>query len=188
MAVKSNLFSRIKNDRQKINLPNLLTLSRMMILTPLVLFFLIEARPVMAGIFFILASLTDLLDGYLARKWDQVSVTGKILDPVSDKVLVLSPLLILGIDYDLPWVIVITIFLREFIVSFGRELLENRENLRASVSVSYLGKIKTWVQCVAISYTIFQLPFSLWLMWIAVFFTVVSGFDYFVKYRLAVKK
>lgn len=182
MRWQFHFIRSIKNDRQKKNIPNLITLIRMMILTPLVLLFLIEKMSLAAGVIFILAGLTDLLDGYLARGWKQVSITGKILDPIADKILVLVPLLVLAINYGLPWLIVVIIFIREFIVSYSRELLEDKENLRGCISVSWLGKIKVWAQCLGIAYTIFQFPYFVEVMWVAVFFTVGSAVDYGMKY------
>lgn len=178
----------IENDRKKKNLPNLLTLIRVMPLTLLVLVFLIIEKPYLAGFFFILAAITDLVDGYTARKRKQVTETGKILDPIADKIFILVPLAALAALYGLSWTIVIIIASREFAVSLGRDWIDNREKLRGCISVGLLGKLKMWTQSIGVIYAIFQGPYFNKVMWVAVFFTVVSGLEYGFKVLRRIKE
>lgn len=134
------------------SLPNILTFSRILIIPILVASFYIEGRMyhwVAAGLF-LLASVTDFFDGYLARAWSAQSNLGKFLDPIADKLLVAAAILMLvHFDdigrYDI--IPAIAILCREILVSGLREFLAK---LNVSVPVSNLAKIKTAVQMVAL--------------------------------------
>lgn len=163
-------------------------------LTILVLYFLIREDPLFtlspcyyAGFFFIAASILDALDGYYARSRKQVTETGKLLDPIADKVLVLISLVALT-KHGLSWAIFIIIAVREFAISYGREWIDSQEKLRGCIAVDTLGKLKMVTQCFGVTYAIFHLPYFNEVMWVAVFFTVISGIDYGIKLRKAVKK
>lgn len=188
---------------KKMNLPNKITISRI-ILIPLFLVvilvpewgnmsFLGAEMPVahfVAALIFILASTTDWVDGYYARKYDMVTNLGKFLDPLADKLLVSAALIVL-VDLELaPSWIVIVIISREFAVTGLRLVLAGEGEV---VAANILGKIKTWAQIVAISAlllhnTIFELlsiPFDVLSLWVALLFTVWSGWDYFAKNKNA---
>lgn len=137
---------------------------------------------------FIIASTTDWIDGYYARKLNMVTNLGKFLDPLADKLLVLAALLVL-VDLDLiygqTW-IVIVIISRELAVTGLRAILAGSGEI---VAAATLGKIKTWAQIIAISalllhnlpFALVSLPFANIMLWIALFFTVWSGWEYFAK-------
>lgn len=135
------------------NLPNLLTLLRIVLIPVLIVIYYVPfswAHGV-AAIIFALASFTDWLDGYLARKLKQMSPFGAFLDPVADKLLVaISLLLLVGggdINYiTLPAIIIVG---REIVISALREWMAEVGS-RASVTVSYIGKVKTTVQMIAL--------------------------------------
>ena len=100
------------------NMPNRLTISRM-VMVPFFVAFMLTGHNVIAGFIFIIASLTDTLDGYLARKNNQITVFGKFMDPLADKLLVCSALICLTVRANNPvpaWIVII-IIAREFIIS-----------------------------------------------------------------------
>lgn len=170
------------------NLANKLTLVRI-ILVPVFMFALLTKIPygefIAAGVF-ILAAITDGLDGYIARKHNQVTKLGKFMDPLADKLLVTAALVSL-VEMRLlaAWVAFIIIG-REFLVTGIRAVAASEGIV---ISASKLGKYKTITQIVAIVATIINnypfhmlnIPFQSIAMVIAVFFTIVSGVDYFMK-------
>jgi len=167
------------------NLPNMLTFSRIVLIPFLVLFFYLPVKWGMAAatLVFVLAALTDWLDGYLARRWDQTSPLGAFLDPVADKLMVATALvLIVQADPEfwlaLPAVVIIG---REIAISALREWMAEL-GARANVAVSEIGKVKTAAQMVAIALLIYRddvwgLPvytIGLVLLYIAVLLTLWS--------------
>ena len=165
------------------NTPNKLTLLRV-ILVPIFMVFMLYpivpfARLIGAAIF-VIASLTDFLDGYLARKNGEVTNFGKIMDPLADKMLVTAALLCLTAEGAAsPWISVI-ILAREFIVSGIRISAASEGNV---IAASQWGKLKTVWQMISI---VLALVFGahLWIelcLWLAAVLTVISGVDYLVK-------
>ena len=170
------------------NLPNKLTTFRV-ILIPFFVFFMLA--PDMTGInnyiavaIFIVASLTDLLDGKIARKYNLVTNFGKFMDPLADKLLVCSALIAL-VDFDkvAAWIVII-IIAREFIISGFRLIAADNGVV---IAASYWGKFKTTFQMIMIILLILDLnyPFSgvvnMVVTYIALILTVVSLIDYIVK-------
>ena len=135
-------------------LPNILTVARMIAAPMVALVFLILPRPFAdwaAMTIFLLASLTDYVDGYLARVWNQISRFGAMLDPIADKaVVVIALAVILGIHCITAWTLipVVAILLREVFVSGLREFLGHQAG---TLKVTPLAKWKTMVQMVAIT-------------------------------------
>ncbi len=148
------------------SLPNILTFSRILLIPILVIVFYLpwQGAHLLATGIFIVASLTDWLDGYLARKWKQTTMLGAFLDPVADKVLVSTCLLLLvgakDIDYiTLPAIVIVG---REIVISALRELMAEWGK-RTSVAVGFLGKVKTTLQMISI---ILLLAFNPELTWL----------------------
>ena len=174
------------------NIPISLTLARI-VLVPLVMVFLISSSRVhvlIAAVIFIAASLTDWLDGLIARRRNQVTTLGKLLDPVADKLLVAAALIsLVQIDKVPAWMVVVFIG-REFAVTALRWI---SAWVGVIVPVSTLAKYKTASQYVAITLLIVDkgvppvadVPFH-WLaygaLWGALLLTVVSGADYFYRF------
>jgi CDP-diacylglycerol--glycerol-3-phosphate 3-phosphatidyltransferase len=170
-------------------LPNLLTLSRILVLPPLIACLWIGGetfRWVALGLY-ALASITDYLDGYLARTLKAQSAFGRLLDPIADKLLVGACLLILSaLHYISGWTVLaaLVILLREILVSGLREFLAE---IRIGMPVSRLAKWKTTVQLLAIGFLIIGGDAPAWTraqligevgLWLAAGFTLVTGWDY----------
>lgn len=171
-----------------LNVPNTLSLIRVF-LAPLVLLFLSLriTRPIIHGVscgdaiaaaVFIIASLTDAFDGYIARKYKLVTTLGKFIDPLADKVLVIAAMLALIELGRLPAWIVMVIITREFIVT-GLRLVAAAEGV--VIAASKGGKLKTVCQIIALIMLILNIPGGMILMWIAMILTVWSGMDYLIK-------
>jgi cardiolipin synthase len=178
------------------NIPNLLTYARILAVPLIVVCFFIEGRlqssdfARWAGLaIFIIASITDYLDGYLARIWNQTSNIGKMLDPIADKLLIASVLLLMAADGTIAgWSLwaAITILCREILVSGLREYLAA---LKVSVPVTRIAKWKTTAQMFALAFLLAGpagdkvLPYTteigITLLWIAAILTIYTGYDYF---------
>ncbi|MCI8566111.1 MAG: CDP-diacylglycerol--glycerol-3-phosphate 3-phosphatidyltransferase [Lachnospiraceae bacterium] len=168
------------------NLPNKLTMLRVCLIPFFVVFMLTdlagEASRYAALAIFIAASLTDLADGKIARKYNLVTNFGKFMDPLADKLLVCSALICLIQTGQLPAWYVIIIIAREFIIS-GFRLIASDNGI--VIAASYWGKFKTTSQMILIVLMILNLP-ALTLVtqifyWIALVLTVVSLIDYMKK-------
>ncbi|MDA8441942.1 MAG: CDP-diacylglycerol--glycerol-3-phosphate 3-phosphatidyltransferase [Peptococcaceae bacterium] len=180
------------------NLPNKLTLARI-ILIPVFMVFLLLKLPKTQEVFlniaaaiFLIASVTDGLDGYIARKRKQVTRLGQFMDPLADKLLVSAALIsLVELQQVRAW-IAWAIIGREFAVT-GLRAIAAAEGV--VISASKLGKVKTITQIVAISaYLLRDWPLSLigikispWFIYVALIFTVISGLDYIIKSRKLLK-
>ena len=167
------------------NLPNKLTVLRV-IMIPFFVFFYLTGNVVIADILFIVASLTDMLDGKIARKYNLVTNFGKFMDPLADKLLVAAALICFVELRRIPAWIVLIIISREFIIS-GFRLIAADSNV--VIAASYWGKFKTVFQMVMVCLMIANLGtvwvWMRWLtdicMWVALGLTVISLVDYILK-------
>ena len=174
------------------NLPNKLTVLRVILIVPFVVCMLVpslgETGMYAAVAIFIIASLTDLLDGKITRKYNLVTNFGKFMDPLADKLLVCSALICLVELSKIPAWIVIVIIAREFIIS-GFRLIASDNGV--VIAASYWGKFKTTFQIVMICLMIADLAALSLLtnivMWAALILTVVSLVDYLMKNKDVMK-
>lgn len=180
------------------NIPNLLTYGRILAVPLIVLCFFLEGKLQSSDfarwaalIIFALASITDFFDGYLARIWNQTSNIGRMLDPIADKLLVATCLILMAADTEKTiagwslWAAII-ILCREILVSGLREYLAE---LKVSVPVTRIAKWKTTVQMLALAFLLAGpagdkvLPYTtelgILLLWVAALLTIYSGYDYF---------
>lgn len=187
----------------KMNLPNKLTIFRVILIVPFIILLLGgEAGwfgvnrlipDAVALAVFIIASLTDLIDGKIARKYNLVTNFGKFMDPLADKLLVCAALIALVELSRIPAWVVIIIISREFIIS-GFRLIAADNNV--VIAASYWGKFKTTFQMVMVCLMLLDLswvlpwwkPLTNLIMWIALALTVISLVDYLVKNKDVMKE
>ncbi|MBI2651522.1 CDP-diacylglycerol--glycerol-3-phosphate 3-phosphatidyltransferase [Candidatus Woesearchaeota archaeon] len=160
------------------SIPNQISFIRILLIPIFVIFLLadIPYKDYFAAFIFIVLSLSDALDGYIARKKKQVTGIGKIIDPIADKLLISAALIFL-VDRVQLWMAVI-IIVRELVITAARIFFLPK---KVVIGASKLGKIKTISQIVAILAVILDVRFNWLLMLIAVIITVVSGLDYIIK-------
>jgi len=169
-----------------LNLPNTLALFRIA-LAPLMLWFLVDRDNTLfatwhpswldyfAGLIFVIASVTDFFDGYIARKWEQMTKLGSILDPLADKMLVLAGFIgLMVIDRASAWAVFL-ILSREFFITGLRVVAVSEDK---NVASTMAGKVKTVVQMIAIGFLLMNWPFATTILWIAVALTLYSGYEY----------
>ncbi len=174
------------------NLPNKLTMFRVILIPCFIVFLLVPITPYdkwIALAIFIIASLTDLLDGKIARKYNLVTNFGKFMDPLADKLLVCSALICLIELNKIPSWMVIIIIAREFIISGFRLVAADNGVV---IAASYWGKFKTTFQMVAVCLLIADIEVlklvTQTVLWIAVILTVVSLIDYLLKNKDVMKE
>lgn len=169
------------------NLANKLTLLRIFLIPVFMVFLLNKipyGAPIAAGIF-IIAAITDTLDGYVARKRNEITNLGKFMDPLADKLLVSAALISLVQMGRLSAWIVTIIIAREFTISILRAVAAAEGRV---IAASWWGKAKTISQITAIiaillnnfPFNHINFPFDIIMMWISVIFTIVSGVDYII--------
>lgn len=170
----------------KLNVPTLLTLFRVILIPVFVLLFYLPFSwtHFAAALVFFIASLTDWLDGYLARRWKQTTKFGAFLDPVADKVMVAAALVLVVEHYHTYWITLPAIIMiaREIIISALREWMAELGD-RNKVAVSWLGKVKTTSQMIALigllwRYNSYMEIFSILALYVAAILTVWSMWQY----------
>lgn len=190
------------------NTPNKLSLIRIILIPIMIFLYLASFIPygkIIAIIVFVLASLTDMLDGYIARKTNSVTNLGKLLDPIADKLLVMSGLVLVVCDYTIPYpygvIVAILIIGRELLISAFRQIAASQNVI---MSADSFGKLKTITQDIAIPY-LFLIAFfnssqvissstlnilqivGYCLIGVATLFTILSGANYIIKNRNVIK-
>ncbi|MCX7885390.1 MAG: CDP-diacylglycerol--glycerol-3-phosphate 3-phosphatidyltransferase [Caloramator sp.] len=164
------------------NLANKITMLRI-ILVPIFLFILtikVKYGTFIAAVVFIIAALTDTLDGYIARSRNQVTKFGKFMDPLADKLIVTAALISLVEMKKLQTWVVMIIIAREFAIT-GLRAVAASEGI--VIAASKWGKAKTVLQIIAIVAALIEFPYNNILIFIAVIITVISGIDYIYKNR-----
>ena len=174
-----------------LNLPNVLTLIRIL-LVPVVVVALLDATPngsILAAAVFALAAITDGVDGYLARSRQSITNFGKVMDPIADKLLIAAALIsLVSLDRLAAWVAMV-IIAREFAVSALRVAAGQ---MGVIIPASRLGKVKTVVQVAAVFALIAVDDTGLWwvqaLVYLMVLVTLASGADYFLNFRRRIEE
>ena len=173
-----------------LNLPNILAFIRLL-MGPLMLWLLAyrDSAPLVsidaswldyfAALAFVLASVTDFFDGYIARMCDQITALGKIIDPLADKMLMLAAFLGLVVLGRADVFAVFLILSREFFITGLRVMIVSEGK---DVSASWMGKVKTVAQMFAIGFLTMDWPGGTALLWIAVAITLYSGYEYVRDY------
>lgn len=175
-----------KAKPKNLNIPNILAFIRLLLAPVMFLFLVNQDASIFQGIhqswlnyfaafIFVLASATDFFDGHIAREFDQITVIGKILDPLADKMLTLAGflgLMMQGIAS--PWAIFL-IITRELFIT-GLRVSAVSEGI--DIAASWMGKVKTVVQMVAIGFLLMHWTGGTLLLWIAVGLTLYSGYEY----------
>jgi CDP-diacylglycerol--glycerol-3-phosphate 3-phosphatidyltransferase len=163
--------SPIISNSPHYTIPNLLTMMRVVLIPIFIVVYYLpfDGRYLLAAVLFALAGITDWFDGYLARKWGQVTKLGAFLDPVADKLMVAVALVVLVEAHASVWLTLpaLVIISREITISALREWMAE-VGKRANVAVSFLGKVKTTVQMVAITGLLAKDPMMLdWVVMLA---------------------
>ena len=177
------------------NLPNKLTILRTILVPVFIVMYLtswIDGNQYYAAGIFVIASLTDFFDGYLARKYNQVTTFGKFMDPLADKLLVCAALICFLADpqTNMPAWVVIIIISREFIIS-GFRLVAAEKGV--TIAASYWGKVKTFVQMAMSIFLVFHFQAEVFriiesiLIYASVILTIISLVDYIYKNRGVMK-
>ena len=169
----------------KLNLPTLLTLSRIVLIPVFV--FSVYLHPIIGALVFSIASLTDFLDGYFARRSGDITKFGIILDPIADKFLVISALIVLVDMERLAAWIAIIIIVREFLVTGLRVVALSKDII---IPAELGGKIKTGVQiaavlCLILNRSLFNInlyDIGIVLIWLALVLSLVSGVKYTISF------
>lgn len=199
MSLLKKSFNRLSGTTDKeaiLNFPNRITMFRISIIP--VLFFLLlspgETGSLVIATLFVIAALTDLLDGYLARKYEIVTVMGKFLDPIADKLIVnTAMILMIPIGRISAWIVAV-IIIRDFIVD-GIRAIASTEGV--VIQASNLGKQKTLCQIFAVTALMIHYPFfgadahavGTVILYLALVLSVYSGVHYFMEfYREIVRK
>ena len=175
-----------KMNSPKMNIPNKITFARIALIPVFiaVLCLPVRHRHVIAAALFALISATDAVDGYIARKKNQITVLGKFIDPLADKLLVSAALIFLighGVEAWMAFVIIA----REFAVLGIRIVAASNNKV---IAAGGLGKIKTILQIIAVIAVLLSSEFGWYIMLIAVLFTVISGIEYFRQAGKFLKK
>jgi len=176
------------------NLPNALTSIRILLIPVFILLFLSPGplRSVGAAVIFAIAALTDLLDGYLARRWKQITRLGKLLDPIADKLLILSALILL-VDFDRVSAWIAIVLIGREVAMTGLRAIASSEGI--VISAEPMGKYKLAIQVAAVVLLIldYQAPyvnFRAWgtaLLWISMILAVSSAIQYGMKYLTLIR-
>ncbi len=177
-----------------LNLPNLLAFLRIL-LAPIMFWIILNPSLFTdagyhiswsyftASLIFVLASVTDFFDGYIAREWNQMTMLGAIIDPLADKMLTIAAFLgLMMVGSASAWAIYIIIIRELFITGIRTVALSEGLDIKASWS----GKVKTVLQMIAIGFLLMHWSFGTELLWLAVALTLYSGFEYLWGFKKAI--
>ncbi len=159
-----------------LNYPNTLTVVRLLLI-PVYLYFFLQGEYILSGVFFSLSGVTDFLDGYLARKYNMETDLGRLLDPLADKLTLISILAVLIYMDLLPRVITITLLTREVFVLFGSGIMYLMG--KDLIEPTRLGKISIFLLYVAIAASLLDIKFfDMLLFYVVIPINIISALDY----------
>ncbi|AFK86497.1 MULTISPECIES: CDP-alcohol phosphatidyltransferase family protein [Thermoanaerobacterium] len=169
------------------NIPNTLTLIRFVLIPVFVYsFFYINNGNIYAAVVFLISGITDVLDGYIARHYNQITKVGILMDPLADKLMIITVLLSLWAKGVIPFFIILIVIIKEVTMIIGAFILYKRRDI--TIPANRFGKTATLLFYVAIIFSIFDWPYGLTLMIIALLLALVAFFIYSIEFRLYNKK
>ncbi len=171
------------------NLPNTLTLVRFLLVGVYAFFYFNEGlanNEMWAFLIFLLAGLTDMLDGEIARRHNQITKWGKMMDPLADKLMLMTVLICLFIDHRIPLWAVSVVVLKELMMIFGVALLYGKKKI--VVQSNFYGKFATVLFYIAITALVFDFRYADYILWAAIVSTVVSSLQYAYAYSAIVRR
>lgn len=168
-------------------MPNLLTALRLLLIPVFVYFFFSPYRygVEIAVTVFILSGLTDVLDGYIARRYNQITKLGIVLDPLADKLMLITVLISVTISNNIPLWIIVVVVLKELLMIFGGISLYNQNH--AVIPANKFGKISTLLSYIAILSVLFELPFNKIVLYVYVGTSILALVVYLNAF-LAIKR
>jgi cardiolipin synthase len=164
-----------------LNLPNMLTISRF-ILIPIYLIFFFQGYIKIAFFIMVIAGLTDILDGYLARTRGQVTQLGVMLDPLADKTMMIAVIVSLLISGMIPWQAALAMFIRDIGMITGSAFFHFRG--KKTVPANVMGKLTTVLYYLAVLLIIFKLPYAITYLWFVVVVSFLTAIIYIVQFSL----
>jgi cardiolipin synthase (CMP-forming) len=162
------------------NLPNFLTFVRFMLI-PLYVFVFVSDYKIIAFLIVVLAGVTDVLDGYIARKRDQVTPIGAMLDPLADKCMMITVIISLVLTNMIPWLAAVFMFIRDVGMILGSAIFHFRG--KRTVPANVMGKLTTVLVYFAFLFIFFEVPFAIPFLWIVIVFSFVTSMIYIVLFR-----
>ncbi len=162
------------------NLPNLLTMFRF-VLIPVYVYFILQGMLYEGLAVVIVAGITDVLDGYIARKRQQVTMIGKMLDPLADKTLMIVVVLSFVYLRFIPWQAALVLFIREAGMIAGSAIFHFRGY--KTVPANVLGKLTTVLYYIAILFIFLQFEFAVTYLWIVIIFSFLTSIVYVMQFR-----
>lgn len=169
------------------NIPNMITIIRFVLIPFFIYsFFYIPNGNVIAAMIFILSGLSDILDGYIARHYNQITQIGILMDPLADKLMILTVLFSLWIKNIIPFFIILIVLIKEIIMILGAFILYRKKNI--AIPANKYGKATTLLFYIAIIFSIFDWNYGLTLMIIALVLALFAFIIYALEFKFYNKK
>ncbi|CAM2866929.1 CDP-diacylglycerol--glycerol-3-phosphate 3-phosphatidyltransferase [Hathewaya histolytica] len=162
------------------NIPNILTIIRLFLIPLFVIVFYSNNSIAYAIFIFVLSGITDVLDGYIARKYNQITKIGIMLDPIADKLMLVTVLLCLSTKKYIPYWVPIVIIIKELTMICGGFLLYNKQD--TVVPANPFGKLATFLFHISILILYFNYALGRYLLYASVIATLLAFFTYFINY------
>ncbi len=175
-----NEYIQKMGGAERVNLPNLLTLFRFLLIPVYVVIFALD-HVIWAFFVVVLAGVTDILDGHLARKRGQITPLGEMLDPLADKCLMITVIISLLFSRMIPWEAALAMFLRDAGMIVGSAFFHFRG--KRTVPANGMGKLTTVLFYIAILLIFFQVPLAIPFLWIVIAFSFMTSIVYIVLFR-----